>query len=173
MAGRKVPLADRFWSKVHKTESCWLWTASKDSRGYGRVSYQQIPLLAHRVAWELAHGPIPAGDHFGTLCVCHHCDTPACVNPSHLFLGTQEDNMRDRDLKGRQAPPERKKHLGSAHGMAKLSDDDVRLIREIYPQLPRSGGRVRPGYVLALSRRFGVGKDIVHDIVRRKTWTHL
>ena len=85
-----------FWVKADKTESCWLWQALKNKTGYGVVNYNYKTQLAHRVAWTLTHGDIPAG-----LYVCHKCDTPGCINPDHLFLGTQLENMRDMASKGR------------------------------------------------------------------------
>lgn len=91
---------DRFWSKVNKSDGCWLWTGSR-ARGYGQVvgprnGGEQPHWYTHRFAWEITHGAIPRG-----LCVCHHCDTPLCVRPDHLFLGTHQDNMQDAARKGR------------------------------------------------------------------------
>lgn len=86
---------DRFWIKVQKNDGCWLWT-SNVTRGYGQFSFLGRPVYAHRFAWELTHGPIPEG-----LRVCHHCDTPLCVRPEHLFLGTQQENLADARRKGR------------------------------------------------------------------------
>src|SRR5215203_4615013 len=81
----------RFWSKVDKNQACWLWTGGKCSGGYGKFMWGNIK-AAHRLAYEYCNnGPIPAG-----LFVLHKCDTPACVNPEHLYLGTHEDNMADR-----------------------------------------------------------------------------
>lgn len=79
---------------------CHLWTGTVCKHGYGRIYRKGAsPVLVHRVAWERVHGPIPAG-----LKVCHRCDTPSCVNPDHLFLGTQRDNLRDMYAKGRGRP---------------------------------------------------------------------
>lgn len=93
-------LEERFWPKVQKTDTCWLWTASLNDRGYGQFKVLpgqgHAPMKAHRFSWELHFGPIPAG-----LVVCHRCDVPSCVNPAHLFIGTQGDNLRDMSAKGR------------------------------------------------------------------------
>lgn len=91
---------NNFWAYVDRggPDVCWVWKGSKLPSGYGRVSWQGKTTYAHRVAHLLAHGAIPAG-----MCVCHHCDNPPCCNPSHLWLGTQQDNMADRDRKGRTA----------------------------------------------------------------------
>lgn len=105
-----VPLADRFWSKVDKNgpvhpvlgTPCWLWTSNTHHNGYGQIALsrdgraKQRWVWAHRVAWELIHGPIPEGQR-----VLHRCDTPLCVNEAHLFLGTQQENIADSVEKGR------------------------------------------------------------------------
>lgn len=91
-------LAERFWLKVTKTDKCWTWIGNHDSKGYGRIYdlRTRTKRLAHRVSWELANGLIPEG-----MAVCHHCDNPPCVRPEHLFLGTLDDNNKDRAAKGR------------------------------------------------------------------------
>ena len=89
-------VAGRFWAKVQKTETCWLWVAGTDRDGYGQFLVGRLPHRAHRISWALYHGTVPDGAH-----VLHTCDIPRCVNPAHLFLGDQAINMRDRSEKGR------------------------------------------------------------------------
>ena len=102
---RKRPLVERFWEKVARAgaEECWLWTAGLGTDGYGSIGVSRGAVRAHRVSWEIAFGAIPSG-----LCVLHKCDVRTCVNPSHLFLGTTQDNTADMVSKGRQrgAAPE-------------------------------------------------------------------
>lgn len=92
---RWSPFEPYFWSQVDKTETCWNWTGNRYSCGYGRVHYQGRRHPAHRVSYRLVVGEIPNG-----LFVCHHCDNKLCVNPKHLFIGTQKDNMQDWTKKG-------------------------------------------------------------------------
>lgn len=94
MAYQKKTQAERFWPKVTFGKKCWTWNGSRDSKGYGQFNEHDGSgnrnLRAHRVAWELSHGPIPEGLH-----VLHRCDNPSCVKPSHLRLGSHTDNMRE------------------------------------------------------------------------------
>lgn len=121
---RSRPIGDRFWSKVDKSGSCWLWTANKVGGNHSRIPYGQftlagpdgrrIAVYAHRYAWGLTHGPIPAG-----LQVLHvHCDNPLCIRPDHLALGTQADNLADASSKNRLNIPRPKNR--------KLTDEQVR-----------------------------------------------
>ena len=125
----------RFWSKVNKTDTCWLWAASKRNKGYGAFVWADvdgniIQGQAHRFAWEMENGPIPAG-----LCVLHRCDTPACVRVDHLFLGTKAENNADMSAKGRHVAGGTwcgagRYRRGEDHHNVKLSDDDCRKMRE-------------------------------------------
>lgn len=114
-------LLERFWDKVKKTPSCWEWQAGKIN-GYGRIGLtsQRRCVLAHRLSYEIHYGPIADG-----MCVLHRCDTPGCVRPDHLFLGTVGDNNRDRAKKGRNRSVK-----GEAHGRSKITVQDVCSIRQ-------------------------------------------
>lgn len=110
MHPQSTPFERRFWSKVNRKGPlaypglghCWLWTGRVDKWGYGVLKHSgsQRPYLAHRVAWEISTGPIPSG-----LWCLHRCDSTGCVRPSHLYLGTPADNVRDREARGRGVPP--------------------------------------------------------------------
>jgi hypothetical protein len=113
-------LFDRFWSKVQRTDSCWLWQGAFNSKGYGNFKIHGKALTASRVAWELIKGPIPTG-----MQILHTCDKPACVNPDHLFLGTPRMNAQDRNRKERQAKGER-------NGRHKLTPMDVSFVRYLW-----------------------------------------
>src|SRR5690242_13637610 len=94
----RTPALQRFWSRVTKTDTCWLWTGFITKDGYGRFRGNDgRKTLAHRYSWELHVGPIPDG----RVLVLHTCDNPPCVNPSHLFLGDDAANCFDRDTKWR------------------------------------------------------------------------
>jgi hypothetical protein len=143
---------DRFWSKARLCPNgCLLWTGAVNNWGYGRFLYQGKARFAHRVAWALTHGPIPDGLH-----VCHSCDRPLCVNPEHLFLGTDLDNTRDMFAKGRNHS-----RAGTSNGNAKLTESDVRTIRG------------SPLGHSELGRVYGVSPQTIFSIRRRKLWRHL
>lgn len=156
-ADRLARLAERrataFWSKVQKTEGCWLWTAFQ-ARGYGRVAIGgRQSTGAHRVAWTLTNGLIPAGMH-----ICHACDNPRCVRPDHLFLGTAINNAVDRERKGRRLAPK-----GSKHANAKLVEKQVVEIKRLGDSVTRA----------SLSRQFGVSVPTIQRILRGEAWRHV
>lgn len=143
--------AERFWLRVTKTRGCWFWLASTDGDGYGQVCRDGRLRKSHRVAWEMARGPIPAG-----ALVLHKCDTPACVRLSHLFLGTPSDNRRDCVAKGRTNLP-----CGNQHWCAKLTATKALRIRH----LEKAGWTLR-----ALALKFAVSVRTVQKIVDGETW---
>lgn len=124
-----APLAERLWRKVEKgtADECWEWQGKRSTKGYGLIARGSRDMRsdrAHRVAYEVARGPIPAG-----LFVLHHCDNPPCCNPSHLFLGTAADNTADMMRKGRGRLPGLK---GQDHPRARLTDEDIADMRAAY-----------------------------------------
>ena len=159
------PITERFWSKVHKTDGCWLWTGGTHPFGYGQLNnwkcrYPGGPiLLAHRLSYEWAYGPIPDG-----VCVLHHCDNPACVRPDHLFLGTKQDNSQDMAHKNRVrgGGP-----YGENNHKARLTDDQVREIRALYQKGSREFGST------ALARRYGVSQGAIWQILVGNNWKHV
>jgi hypothetical protein len=117
-------LLRRFWQRVAKGDGCWEWTGKRDKNGYGRVYLgggreARREGFAHRVSYTIHFGPIPDG-----LDVLHHCDAPRCVRPDHFFLGTQTDNMRDMDAKGRRAPRARATECGRGHATSRETTDE-------------------------------------------------
>lgn len=147
---------ERFWSKVdiRDHDDCWGWKGSRAKRrgGYGIFSWNSDTWKAHRVAWALTNGPIQTG-----LSVLHKCDNPSCVNPNHLFLGTDGDNNRDMDAKGRRVPPR-----GERNAHAKLTADKAKEIRVRY-----SAGGVS---YASLAHEFNVAKGTIQRVIERKTW---
>ena len=150
-------LPDRVVSRLLEDTStgCWEWSGCRNKCGYGYARVQGKLLALHRAAWQAVHGAIPAG-----LCVLHKCDNPPCCNPGHLFLGTHQDNMRDRDAKGRQGRPR-----GEANRAAKITADVVRDIRSEYA----AGGCSYN----SIGCKHGISGVMVGNIVRRTSWVHV
>lgn len=150
-------IEERFWQKVKiaGADECWEWTAYLDSGGYGQFRLNGRLECAHRVAWMLAYGPIQDG-----MCVLHKCDNRWCVNHAHLWEDTQAENVRDMVRKGRRAD-----NSGEMNGIAKLTEPEVRMIREKYA----AGGMSQR----ALAKEFGVSHRLVCLIVRREIWKNV
>ena len=144
----------RFWNKVDKSGGCWEWTAGVVSRGYGRFRLGYKTVYAHRFAYSLMHGSIP-----DNMQICHHCDNPRCVKPSHLFLGTQSDNIQDSVTKGRW--PNRQ---GEKHNMVKLCEKDVHEIRRLYSLGVKQ---------TLLAKMWRISQPHASDIVYRERWKHM
>lgn len=119
--------ATRFWLAVNRSAGCWIWENSYGSNGYGQFAFNGRPYAASRVAYVLFNGIIPDNLH-----VLHRCDSPPCVNPAHLFLGTHVDNMADMKAKGRCGPgPGVRALKGEARPNVKLTEAKVREIRKL------------------------------------------
>ncbi len=136
----------RFWDKVTVGDECWDWDASRHQQGYGLFGYRGHLERAHRMMWQLHHGE-PALDFF----VLHRCDNPSCVRPSHLFLGTHQDNMRDKVSKRRQT-------RGESVNTAKLTREQARTIRV--------DERPNP----AIAKEFGITTSVVCGIKHGRVW---
>jgi hypothetical protein len=159
----------RFWAKVQKTETCWLWLGWKDADGYGQFSHGPFSTRSHRFSLELAIGPAPADKPFAI----HSCDNRGCVNPDHLRWATPAENSADMVARARQATgdrnasrlyPEKRKRGFGAHFRAKFPDDEVREIRRLV-----AGGT--PSSEIARAR--GVWKSTVDRIAKRIVYRHV
>lgn len=150
----------RFLNKITRTRGCWNWTGAQTSNGYGHLYIGKRPhrqhMLAHRMAWIIFNGAIPAG-----LNVCHSCDNRTCVNPKHLWIGTQAENIQDMVKKRRGSTV---RAVGERHGSAKLTAANVKAIRSAF----RKGTTIR-----ALANKYGVTWENIKSIVSRKTWRHV
>lgn len=149
--------------KIDPISECWLWTGARNREGYGVIQDGSRQKRAHRFSWELHRGAIPAG-----LLVCHSCDTPACVNPAHLFLGTDLDNAKDRDRKGRQARLSRadrqtlsERFAGEGNPSHRLSAYQAKTIKSLH----REGHSQKH-----LACAFGVSQGCIADVVHGRTW---
>lgn len=162
---------DKFWSLVDDSEygpaGCWVWQAYRNKQSYGVINTNCQRFLAHRFSWFLVHGNIP-----DDLIACHRCDNPSCVNPSHVWLGTRQQNALDRDSKKRVASGNNhglRKNAGAAshgerHYLAKLTTDSVVLIRKLY----QSGQSCKD-----IASNFDVTDGAILAVVLRKTWKHV
>ena len=144
---------ERFWNSanIREVDNCWEWKRAIQSKGYGSVGIgRKKTALAHRVAYEITYGEIPEG-----MWILHRCDNRRCVNPKHLFLGTNEDNVRDMVQKGRQAK-------GEKNGKSKLTIRQVISIRELYETGHYSYKN--------LSELFPVCEHVIRGIIKNDYW---
>jgi hypothetical protein len=150
---KNVPWERRLFNgaKIDPASLCWNWQRAKNNDGYGSIHIGGRTHLAHRKSYELYRGEIP-----DSALVCHACDNPCCINPSHLFLGSQTDNMRDMAAKNRGG-----RVYGIRHPRAKLTEKQIASIR--------SDGR--SGYVIACE--YGISKSNVYAIKAGQTWKHI
>lgn len=148
---RQSERSQTFWQNVHKDgDGCWYWMAGKNNKGYG-LFYPGVGTmrrLSHRISYEFAYGEIPANRH-----VLHRCDTPACVNPSHLWLGSHADNMRDKENKGR------------ANHTSILTADNVREIRKLIAETAMTHREI--------AAKFGVARRTISNITNGSCWSHV
>lgn len=144
--------AERFWLKVNRSGDCWLWTAST-TKGYGQFVSNSTRYYAHRFSWLIHNGPIPAG-----MSVLHKCDTPLCVRPDHLFIGTAKDNVRDCIAKGRAV---RRPSQGERNGSAKITAAQAAEIKRRF----LAG---EPAYKIAPD--FGIGRSQAWNIGSGNSW---
>jgi hypothetical protein len=152
-AYNKMPLEERFWDKVdvRGSEECWLWQGAKDGE-YGVLSDSGKKRRAHRVSYEIDTGGLNPDLH-----VCHHCDTPSCVNPNHLYQGTEQDNTDDMVNRNRQAK-------GSDFSNTELSEQDVAEVRRQYRDTNKSTYKIAAELPISPSQ--------VRRIVNGDQWQH-
>lgn len=156
----------RFWSKVQKLSDpneCWVWTGSLDKDMYGQFDLFEEgikrKIKAHIYSWELHSGrKVPTRSGASLAVVCHKCDKTYCVNPYHLSLGSIQDNIDDKVIKGRQA-------RGTNHHSNKLTEYQVREIREIYLQSKMTQNKI--------AEMYGVSQSTIGEIVRGTIWKHI
>lgn len=146
----------RFFRYVEVTDdgSCWEWLGGKYRDGYGGFWLQGASHKAHRITWLIEYGEFPKND------ACHSCDNRGCVNPKHLFDGTSSENRFDALAKGRVVPLR-----GVSHGQAKLTEDDIREIRQLYQ-------KANPSY-RSIASMYGVTHRAISQIIQGITWTHV
>lgn len=140
---------------------CFIWNGDRVKAGHGRIHMKEGLKLVHRVSYVLFVGDIPTDK-----IVMHKCDVPNCWNPNHLRVGTQLENIKDRDSKGRTARGVTHARLkGEENGASRLNEKQVRAIRKMYAQ-----GNLSQSEIAHL---FGIGQMTVSSLVRRKTWKHV
>ncbi len=154
---KEIDLFERFWSKVDIPDlfSCWIWKGYKlKDKRYGKFWYQSRDWFAHRLSWLITYGDIPEN-----MCVLHKCDNPKCINPAHLFIGTNNDNVHDMVKKHRNSCG-----VGIKNSHAKLNEELVIGIR-IMRQCEYSYG--------IIANLYNVTPSTIRDIDKHRTWKHI
>lgn len=151
----------RFWQKVDKSGDCWEWLACKVRGGYGQFWLNDRHVYSHRISWTMHFGEIP-----NKMEVCHKCDNPGCVNPSHLFLGTHSDNMNDAYDKGRRI------FKGERNSYSKLTKDDVLLIRDMRKNEKFKYGDKKK-FCVYWANKYNVDWTTILNVINNKQWKHL
>lgn len=164
-----LSIEERFWSKIKigSPDECWEWMGGLFTKGYGCFRVGGMVKQSHRFSWEIHFGTIPQNK-----LVCHTCDNRRCVNPNHLFIGTNQDNMSDMVRKGRSAKGKShglylhpdKRAIGQKHGRAKLSDIDIIHIRYQH-ELGAPN--------IELSKQYNIDSSVISEIINRKIWRHI
>jgi len=155
---------DKFWENVTKTNGCWLWEGHTSHNGYGRlhiyINDKRKIVPAHRLSWEIHNGPVPKG-----ILVLHKCDNPPCVNPDHLFLGTNKDNTQDSLMKGRACLTNCKPQKGEKNGSAILNENMVESVRY---------QRKNYNYTFKeLAGLFNISPSQIANIIHGRSWRNI
>lgn len=137
--------------QIDTASGCWNWLGAKCVSGYGRIKFNDKKYRAHRLMAEIKIGPVPTD-----AVVCHRCDNPSCINPEHLFIGTQKENVNDRDAKGR-----RNQARGERHGASKLTSEQVTAIRLDTRRLP------------VIAKDYGITRAHVRNLKAGRAWKHI
>lgn len=145
-----------FFRFVKKTQKCWIWIRGRTRGGYGKTRVNGKEVYTHRLSYEIYKGEIPKG-----LYVCHRCDNPPCVRPSHLFVGTMRDNILDASSKGRMP-------YGENHHRSKLTDLQVLWIREHAVRISQNKTNYQE-----LAATFKVHPNTIYGILKNREWRHL
>lgn len=165
-ATRSIPVLERFFSYVEKTDGCWNWIGAIGSSGYGTFKMDGKSVSVHRFSFQMSAGAIPSG-----LQVCHHCDNRTCVNPAHLFLGSAKENRADAIQKNRIPTgaghwTSKKPDMvarGAAAGSSKLKDPDIQKIRLLS----------KAKSLTDIAEQFGVTASTIGKVVNGRTWKHV